>query len=94
MTIGEIKSNLKDSDDQRATRNSSGQPQKVNTKGTIPNLVEEAVPDHIIVPDNMVVPDHIEMGADLEANQEIEAGALALAPEIEKSRQRDQRVIW
>jgi len=33
------------------------------------------------------------MAADLEANQGIEAGALAMAPGIEKSRQRDQRVI-
>ena len=85
---GERSSDPKASDDRRAIPNSSGQPQKVDTKGIIPNLVEEAVPDHI------VVPDHIEMGADLEANQEIEAGALALAPGIEKNRQRDQRVIW
>ena len=88
MIIGERRSNPKDSDDRRVTQNSSGQPPKVDTKGIIPNLVEEAVPDHT------VVPDHTEMGADLEANQEIEALALALAPEIEKSRQRDQRVIW
>ena len=57
-------------------------------------MVEEALPDQIIVPDNMAIPDHIEMAADLEANQEIEAGALAPAPEIERSRQKDQRVIW
>ena len=85
---GERSSDPKASDDRRAIANSSGQPPKVDTKGIIPNLVEEAVPDHT------VVTDHIEMGADLEANQEIEARALALAPGIEKSRQRDQRVIW
>ena len=91
--IGETKSNLKDSEDRRATRSSSGQPQEVDTKGIIPDLVEEAIPDQTIVPANMVVRDHIEMRAGLGANQGIEAGALAMAPGIEKSRQRDQRVI-
>ena len=86
---GEIKSDLKDSDDRKAILNSSGQLPKVETKGIIPDLVEE------------VTPDHIEMVVDLEAEAEasplhkrIEAPTLALAPEIEKSRQKDQRVIW
>merc|ERR1712105_169755 len=92
--IGETKSNLKDSEDRRATRNSSGQPQKVDTKGIIPDLVEEAIPDLITVPDNMVTLDHIEMRAELGANLKIEAGAQAMAPGIEKNRQRDQRAIW
>ena len=92
--IGEIKSNLKDSEDQRAIQNSSGQPPKEDIKEIIPNLVEEVLPDQIIVPDNMAILDHIEMAADLEANQEIEAEALAPALEIERNRQRNQRVIW
>ena len=86
---GERRSDLKDSDDRKAIPNSSGQLPKVDTTGIIPNLEEE------------VTPDHTEIAVDLEAEAEasplhkrIEAPTLALAPEIEKSRQKDQRVIW
>ena len=92
-TIGEIKSNLKDSEDQRAIRNTLGQPPKEDIKEIIPNLVEEVLPDQIIVPDNMVIQDHIEMAADLEANRGIEAEALEMAQGIERNRQRSQRAI-
>ena len=92
-TIGETKSNPKDSEDRRAIRSSSGQPQKEDITEIIPDLVEEAIPDQITVPANMVTRDHIEMRAGLGANPGIEAGALAKAPGIEKSRQRNQRVI-
>ena len=81
MMIGERRSDLKASYDRRAIPNSSGLLPKVDTKGIIPDLVEE------------VVPDHIEMVVDSEANREIEALALALALVIEKSRQRDRRAI-
>ena len=59
MMIGERRSDLKDSDDRKVIQNSSGLLPKVDTKGTIPNLVEE------------VVPDHIEMVVDSEANRKI-----------------------
>ena len=78
---GETRSNLKDSDDQRAIQNSSGRLPKEDTKGTIPDLAEE------------VTPDHIEITVDLEAEAEasalhkkIEVHILALAPEIERNR--------
>ena len=92
--IGEIKSNLKDSEDQRAIRNTSEQPLKEDIREIIPNLVEGVIPDQITVPDNMAIQDHIEMAADLEANQRIEAELLAPVLEIEKNRPRNQKVIW
>ena len=89
MMAGERSSDPKASDDRRAIQNSSGRLPKVDTEEIIPNLVEE------------VTPDHIEMVVDLEEEAEasplhkrIEAPTLALAPEIEKSRQKDQSVIW
>ena len=89
MMAGERSSDQKASDDRRAILNSSGLLTKVDTKGIIPDLVEE------------VTPDHIEMAVDSEAEAEasplhrkIEAPTLALAPVIEKSQQKDQRVIW
>ena len=94
MTIGETKSNLKDSEDQRAIRDTSEQPLKEGIREIIPNLGEGVIPDQIIVPDNMEIQDHIEMAADLEANREIEAEALALGQGIERNRQRSQRVNW
>ena len=81
MMIGERRSDLKDSDDRKAIQNSSGLLPKIIEKETIPSSVEE------------VVPDHIEIAVDSEANRKIEALALALALVIEKSRQRDKRVI-
>ena len=44
---GETRSNLKDSEDQRAIQNSSGRLPKEDTKGTAPDLAEEATLDHI-----------------------------------------------
>ena len=79
---GERRSDLKDSDDQKVIRNSSGLLPKVDTKGTIPDLVEG------------VAPGHTEIAVDSEADRRIEAPALELAPVIEKSRQKNQRVIW
>ena len=78
---GERRSNLKDSDDQRAIPDSSGRLPEEDTKGIIPDLVEGATPAHI------------EMVVDLEAEAEAsplhrktEAPILALAPKIEKNR--------
>ena len=92
MTIGRIKSNLKDSEDRRAIRDSSGQPPEEDIFEIIPNLVEGVLPDQMTVPDNMVTRDHIEMAADSEANRRIEAKALEMAQGIERNRQKSQRV--
>ena len=91
MTIGEIKSNLKDLEDQRAIPNTSEQPLKEGIREIIPNLVEGVIPDQIIVPDNMEIQDHIEMAVGLEANLEIEAEVPAMGQELERNRQRSQR---
>ena len=88
---GERRSDLKDSDDRKAILNSSGQLPKVDTKGIIPDLGEE------------VAPDHTEIAVDSEADRiieefplhrTIEAPTPELAPGIEKSRQKNQRVNW
>ena len=91
MTIGRTKSNPKDSEDRRAIQDSSGQPLEEDIFEIIPNLVEEVLPDQIIVPDNMEIQDHIEMAVGLEANLEIEAEAQEMEQEPERSRQRSQR---
>ena len=44
MTMGETKSNLKDSDDQRAILNASEQPLKEGIREIIPNLIEGVIP--------------------------------------------------
>ena len=82
MMIGERSSDLKASDDRKAIPNSSGQLPKVDTKGIIPDLVEE------------VTPDHTEIAVESEANRGIEEPAPELALVIEKSRQKNQKVIW
>ena len=84
---------LKDSEDRRAIRSSSGQPQEEDITEIIPDLVEEAIPDQIIVPDKTAIRDHTETRVGLGANQGIEAEALEMESGIEKSRLRDQRVI-
>ena len=93
MTIGEIKSNLKDLEDQRAIPNTSEQPLKEGIREIIPNLVEGVIPG-LIIPDNMGIQDHIEMAVGLEANPEIEAEVPAMGQELERNRQRSQRVNW
>ena len=89
MVTGERRSNLKDSDDQKVIPGSSGRLPKEDTKGIVPDLGEEATPDHT------------EMIVDLEAEAEasplhrrMETPTLELEPEIEKSRQKDQRATW
>ena len=84
MTIGEIKSKLRDLEDRRAIPNTSEQHRKEDTKEITPSLAEGVVPDQIIR-------DHIGIAVDLEANREIEAEAQETEQESERSRQRSQK---
>ena len=90
MTIGEVKSNPKDSRGPRVTLDTSGRPRKEDTYVILPGLAEEVLPDQTRVPDNTVTQDHIEMAAELEAYRGIEAPEVA--QEIERDRQKSQKV--
>ena len=90
--IGEIKYNPKDSRGPRVILDTSGLPRKEDIYVILPSLAEEVLPDQTRVPDNMVTQDHIEMAAELEAYRGIEAKALEVAQEIERDRQKSQKV--
>ena len=90
MTIGEVKSNPKDSRGLRVILDTSGRPRKEDIYAILPGLAEEVLPDQTRVPDNMVTQDHIEMAAELEAYRGIEA--LEVAQGIERDRQKSQKV--
>ena len=82
MTIGEVKSNPKDSRGPRVILDTSGRPRKEDTYVILPGLAEEVLPDQ--------TRDHIEMEIESEAYRE--AKALEMAQGIERDRQKSQKV--